>query len=478
MSLRRRLILGIAAVALVLVASGFVIADRVHTFLIDRVDEQLQAVPARIGGSGVFPGGSNTPGDTDQNALSEVVLAQLDSDGNVVYAIAPSLGERDDPLPDFSQLASQLHLVTADDQLITTIGSKDGSVSYRVLVSERHDGTYTAVAISLERSEDIFNDIVIVELIAGAAVLGVLGVMSFWLLRQGIRPLRRIADAADTITAGDLSHRVDVTNPKTEVGRVGIAINRMLGQIQQDFDEMEASEQRLKRFVSDASHELRTPLTSIRGYSELYQQGGLRAEGALDDAMRRVAQETDRMGRLVDELLMLARLDEHRPPVRSRLDLAVVAADAARDAQVVEPDRDIEVDAPESVVAEADEDLVRQVVANLLANVRNHTPVTAAVVVGVRRSGDRGVISVQDDGPGMDAETAAHAFERFTRADKARTRGTRGGSSGLGLSIARSAIEAHGGEVSLESVPGVGTTVTVSIPLIAPAPDPATGPST
>lgn len=184
------------------------------------------------------------------------------------------------------------------------------------------------------------------------------------------------------------------------------------------------------------------------------------------------------MGRLVDELLMLARLDEHRPPVRSRLDLAVVAADAARDAQVVEPDRDIEVDAPESVVAEADEDLVRQVVANLLANVRNHTPVTAAVVVGVRRSGDRGVISVQDDGPGMDAETAAHAFERFTRADKARTRGTRGGSSGLGLSIARSAIEAHGGEVSLESVPGVGTTVTVSIPLIAPAPDPATGPST
>lgn len=463
MSLRRRLVIAVLAVAGVLIATGFVVADRIHSFLIDRVDAQLQSIPPRLPDtSGPIQG--SDPGRA--NPFSDVVVARVDAHGEVVgVALVPAL---DDPLPQFSDLAPDLSKLTPGTQLITTIGAVDGSTSFRTLVVAQRDGLYSTISLSLARTDALYNDVVVIEIIAGAAVLGVLALVAFWVLRQGVRPLRQIADTADAITDGDLTNRVEVTNPKTEAGRVGIAINRMLGQIEADFAEQEASEVRLKQFVSDASHELRTPLTSVQGYSELYQQGGLRDPGALDDAMTRVAKETARMGRLVDEMLTLARLDERRPLHRVHVDLRRVAFDAVRDARVVEPERSITLVADEPVPIDADEDLVRQVVANLLGNVRAHTPTETAARVQVGRDGADAVLTVEDDGPGIEEADASWAFERFTRADQARTRSGRGG-SGLGLSIVQAAVDAHGGTVELESRPGAGTTVTVRLPLTAPA---------
>jgi two-component system OmpR family sensor kinase len=474
MSLRRRLILAVVAVAIVLVVSGFIVANRVHTVLIDGVDQQLQN-----GGRG-FPVG----GSPDEQRFLDRLFFQIDADGKAlpiayngttpIYGFGPPALQ--DHLPDLPTLKTKLKSVTSARPLVTTISSKDGAIDYRVRVTldQRTLGSYDVSGLSLQGTENTYDDVVLVEIISGLAILLTLGLISVWVLRQGLRPLRDIADVADSIAAGDLSHRVASAQEKTEAGRVGVAINRMLTQIEEDFALKAASERRLKQFVADASHELRTPLTSVRGYAELYQSGGLRSDAELGDAMRRVSDETARMGRLVDQLLMLARLDEPNAPRRAPVDIASLARDAVTDAHVVEPDRPIELDAPAPVVAIADEDLFRQVLANLMANVRLHTPAAAAVHVIVRADGNDAVLTVRDEGPGMGADMADHAFERFARADKARTRAT--GGTGLGLAIVQATAVAHGGTATLTSAPGEGTAVEVRIPLRpetgdTPAPD-------
>jgi two-component system, OmpR family, sensor kinase len=287
--------------------------------------------------------------------------------------------------------------------------------------------------------------------------------LSLWLVRLGLRPLTGMRKTAEAIAAGDLSMRVAPADDRTEIGRFGQALNTMLGRIERAFAERQASEDRLRRFVADASHELRTPLTSIRGYAELFRRGAATRPDDLAKAMHRIEDEAARMGVLVEELLLLARLDQGRPVDRQPVDLTALARDAVADARVVEPARPLELDTNGPVRVTGDAVRLRQVLDNLLANVRTHTPPETAAAVRVRADDGHAVLEVADRGPGMSEDESARAFERFYRVDASRSRDS--GGVGLGLSIVSAIVTAHGGEVQVRSAPGEGATFTVTLPL-------------
>jgi two-component system OmpR family sensor kinase len=270
---------------------------------------------------------------------------------------------------------------------------------------------------------------------------------------------------------------VPESDPRTEVGRLARSLNVMLGQIEQSFLAQQSSEsaarlseERMRRFVADASHELRTPLTSIRGFAELYRQGAVSATDELDRVMKRVEDEAARMGLLVDDLLLLARLDQQRPLQREPVDLLVLAGDAAHDASAVDPDRDVtvEVTGDGAPIVMGDDARLRQVIGNLVANALTHTPAGTAIRlrVGADRPSGMAAIEVVDQGAGLSPEQSARVFERFYRADGSRSRSQ--GGSGLGLSIVAALVAAHGGRVEVDSAPGQGATFRVVLPL-APA---------
>ncbi|MBV9096164.1 MAG: HAMP domain-containing histidine kinase [Streptosporangiaceae bacterium] len=311
--------------------------------------------------------------------------------------------------------------------------------------------------------------IVLAELITGAVLLALLGLGGRWLIGRGLAPLDRMASTADMITSqGDLTARMPDPGDPAEAGRLAAAINTMLDRIQQAFWARWQSEQKVRQFAADASHELRTPLTTIRGYAELYRQGALGPDG-LPDAMRRIEQEADRMSSLVAELLELARLDRNSSLDLTETDLAELVRDAVADAKAVEPDRAVNAEAPSSLVVVADEPRIRQVLANLLGNVREHTPSGTQVSVRLAWAGQGALLEVADAGPGMEPEAAARAFDRFYRGGR---NGQNGHGSGLGLSIVQAIAAAHGGHALLRSAPGVGTVVQVWIPSRPPAGDP------
>jgi signal transduction histidine kinase len=318
---------------------------------------------------------------------------------------------------------------------------------------------------------------IIAELITGGALIGLLALGGEWLIARGLDPLGQMASTASEITSrGDLTARMPDADLQTEVGMLGSAINTMLDRIQQAFGARLRSEQKVREFAADASHELRTPLTTIRGYAELYRQGALGPD-QLPSAMRRIEQEADRMSTLVAELLELARLDRTSSLDLTETDLAGVVRDAVADAAAVEPARPVRAEAPPRLVAVVDEPRIRQVLANLLGNVRAHTPVSTAVAVRLGAITGGVLIEVADAGPGMSPQDAARAFDRFhraagrdgraagPRADVATSPGTeRSGGSGLGLSIVQAIARAHGGRATLESWPGRGTKVRVWLP--------------
>jgi len=283
-----------------------------------------------------------------------------------------------------------------------------------------------------------------------------------------------MGDTAGAIAAGDLTRRVKPAESRTEIGRLGLALNSMLAQIEAAFEERRASEDRLRRFVADASHELRTPLTSIRGYSELFRRGaGARPED-LAKSMRRIEAEASRMGVLVDDLLLLARLDQGRPLEREPVDVAKVATDAVDGARAIDPSRpiDLQVNGVASVIG--DEGRLRQVIDNLLDNARVHTPPGTPVGVRVSSQADEVLLSVTDNGPGLPPEAADRVFERFYRGDPARSRET--GGAGLGLSIVSAIVEAHGGTVTVSSPDGTGATFEVRLPASSGASEPGAPP--
>lgn len=466
MSLRARLLLGMGAIALVLGLAALVIARTTEAHLVDQVDEQLRDAGPQLRGLGPpgSPGGyGGGDGDGQQGGppprLSDLYVGRVTRAGELVTLYAPDATGEDAPDPALDE--GDVADLRAGRTI--TVGSVEGDLRYRIAArAEGPQGAMTVVAKPLTDVEDAVRRLVVVEAGAVLAVLAVLGLVSFWVIRLGIRPLRQMTATAGAIAGGDLSHRVPVTSPGTETGDLGVALNGMLGRLEEAFDERTASEARLRRFIADASHELRTPVATIRGYAELYRSGALRGDGELDDAMRRTEQESVRMGSLVDDLLHLARLDQGRPMEQHPVDLRALAADAVLDAQAVAPDRTIRLEGDDPVTVLGDEARLRQVVGNLVGNALVHAP-EAPVTVRVDATATAAVLEVEDEGPGMAPDDAAKAFDRFYRADASRHR-HRGG-SGLGLSIVDGTVRAHGGTAGLTSEPGRGTTVRVELPL-------------
>ncbi len=473
MSLRRRVLLGCLVVAAVLLGTDVVLASTFRSFLLGRVDQQVvQAadplVHGRFRGSfaGRIPSPSSNP-TGEQRVYTEYYIGLAAADGTV-SRLGPGLRENDQSAPKVSASAVAGHLSpSADDLRPFTVPSSTGGGQWRVVVVQRtggDDGTLIFGA-RLNDMDATLGRMLTVEGVATVLVLAALAAMALWVLRLGVRPLAHMAETAGAIAAGDLSQRVEHADDRTEAGQLGTALNAMMEQIEEAFDERAATEERLRQFVADASHELRTPLTSIRGYAELWRAGGLREAGDVGEAMRRMEQEARRMGLLVDDLLLLARLDQGRPLETAPLAFDRLVDDAVRDARAVEPDRPIDLTA-EAVTVVGDDHRLRQVIGNLLANARLHTPPGTPVHVSLRAGGDRVRLEVADEGPGLAPEVAARVFERFYRGDPARTR-ARGG-SGLGLSIVAAVAEAHGGRVSVDTAPGAGARFVVDLPLQEP----------
>ncbi|GAB3744429.1 sensor histidine kinase [Microlunatus parietis] len=330
-------------------------------------------------------------------------------------------------------------------------------------------GEQLIVGMRTQATDELMSRVASAATVSGLVALIAVALLSLSVVRRGLRPLNDIAEVAREIGSGDLTRRVPPSRPSTEIGRLSAALNAMLGQIERAFAERAASEQQLRRFVADASHELRTPIATIRGHAELFRRGAAARPDDLAKILRRIESEAHRMGLLVDELLLLARLDQGRPLEREPVDLTDLASDAVADAVVTDPGRSIRLDAPdtgagqEPVVVQGDPHRLRQVLGNLLSNVIQHTPPDTPAVVRVRRDAGDAVIEVSDSGPGLPEEERQHIFERFYRTEESRVR--HHGGAGLGLSIVAAVTQAHGGTVTAENNADGGATFRVRLPL-------------
>lgn len=350
---------------------------------------------------------------------------------------------------------------------IVTLPSIDDSMRYRVLTLPGPAGSTIVTAASLALVDVAVSRLVRTLIMAGLLGLAAASLVSWWVIRHGLRPVDRMVETAAAIADGDLSRRVPDADPETELGRLGTALNEMLGRIEAGILEREAAEAKLRRFVADAAHELRTPLTSLRGYAELYRQGALPTTDAVGNAMGRIESEGARMARLVDDLLLLARTDQGRPLEKEPVDLVRLAREATGDFSAADPQRPIDRDLAGSAVVLGDPIRLRQAIDNLLANVRAHTPAGTPARVSVHRNGAWVDVTVADEGHGIPIDDQPRVFERFWRGDPSRGR-TAAGGAGLGLSIVDALIRAHGGEVTVRSTPGHGTAFTLRLPLTGP----------
>jgi two-component system OmpR family sensor kinase len=341
-----------------------------------------------------------------------------------------------------------------------------GSISkYRVTswTEGAFAGQIVVFAIPLTPVQSTLSQLLEREALIGAGVLVAIAILALLIIRIGLRPLEKMGEVAQDIAAGDLSRRVEPSTPKTEIGRLGLALNGMLSQIEAAFKERTESNTRLRRFIADASHELRTPLTSIRGYSEMLRRGASKSPRDAVVARRRIEEESVRMSVLVDDMLLIARLDQGRPLESEPVDLRAIAQDAAADARAVAPQREISLSAPDHVVVKGDDTRLRQVVGNLVRNAIVHTPHQTAIEIAVSTVDGVGRVSVADHGPGLPTEELDRIFEPFYRADPSRSRDS--GGAGLGLSIVSAVVSAHGGHVTVSETRGGGATFEVELPL-------------
>jgi two-component system, OmpR family, sensor kinase len=468
LSLRARLIFAaVSLVAVGLIAASATTYTVLRNSLLSRVDEQLSssrgwAVDA-LDRPPDFPNfGRHGAGP----ASSITFVGLLDDRGSAL--IAKPVGFPGTAVPQLN-LPGNLpgSSSTKDTSSTRYFTASSPSGQYRVLATavsygDSLPGTFL-VASPLAEVQRTLHGLVLIEGFVAVLVLAAVAGLALWLVRIGLRPLTQMEGTAAEIAAGDLTRRVEPAEPGTEVGRLGLALNAMLSKIEAAFAERQASEAKLRRFVADASHELRTPLTSIRGYAELFRHGAEERPGDLTKSMRRIEEESTRMGELVDELLLLARLDQGRPLERVPVDLARIAHDAVEDARAVDPVRPIDIAAPPEAVVSGDDARLRQVAANLLTNALEHTPAGTPVHLRLRIDGNEAALEVADEGPGLAPDDADKVFDRFFRVDPSRTRGN--GGAGLGLSIVAAIIHAHGGRVSLLTSPGAGARFIVTIPL-------------
>lgn len=460
MSTARRIQLGILLTVFVVMAvCGVGILWLVRAELVGQIDDQLETGAETIDGIDDPVAAAEIVDTVSAQPDRESALLVFDVDGDLRSSASSGTGGGD-PLPDIGKVGVADLRANAGSPF--QLPAVDDSVDYRVVAVDI-DGSVFVIATPLDEVRHTLGRLTVILLAAAGFAVAAIGVATTIVIRRAISPIDDMIDTAAAIGAGDLSHRIDTSSHDLEVLRLSGALNDMLHQIEDAFAEKNASEATLRRFVADASHELRTPLASIRGYSELYLTGAAADEESVDRAMTRIQSEALRTGGLVEDLLLLARLDQGADLAATEADLTRIVSDAVADAKAIEPDRSIALDLPEqSLGLVADEGRLRQVVANLLANTRAHAP-GSAVEVSLSADGEVATLVVRDDGPGMDAEQASHVFERFWRADDTRNRRT--GGSGLGLSIIAAIVEAHNGSISVETAPGAGATFRVRVPL-------------
>jgi two-component system OmpR family sensor kinase len=475
-SLRARLlaaVLVVAAVGLLLLAAITYAEQR--SYQLDRVDDQARigagAVEGALAERGIGEhaepdrgrrGGGPPRGGGPGVGLPAGTYGQLrDANGRVI--------PHADVVFDYGQNVTARPAIPAKlavGSARTVSGRKGDGTHYRVVATHQRGGPgITVVAIPLRDVDQRLNRLVVVEGFVIAGVLLLLAAVAWILVRVGLLPLDRIGHTASRIAGGDLSHRVAGADARTEVGRVGLALNAMLDRLERAFAERQASEDRLRQFIADASHELRTPLASIRGYAELFRMGAASEPADVEKSMRRIEDEAARMGVLVEDLLTLARLDEVADAPHTEVDLAELARDAADDARATAPGRAIAVagDAPAVVLGDAHQ--LRQVLANLLRNALVHTPAASPVEVAVTASGTDVRLEVRDHGPGLPTDEPDALFERFWRAEGGRERGKSG--AGLGLAIVAAIVGAHRGHVTAANADGGGAAFVVTLPAAA-----------
>jgi two-component system OmpR family sensor kinase len=478
-SLRARVlasVLLLAAAGLVLLAAVTYAEQR--SFLEKRVDQQVVgAVPTlsfaldRLGAGplgGSKRGASGSPnagaprgpggGPGGQVNLPPGTYGQRrDASGKVLRHVQIEYSETE-TVPPAPKLPAHVPLGK-----LLTVGSVGSSgLQYRVFAKRDPEDTgVTVAAVPLREVDQTLSRLLLVEGLVIGGVLLALGISAFFVVRLGLRPLDRIEVTAGEIAAGQLSRRVSPADSRTEVGRLGLALNAMLDRLEGAFADRTLSEERLRQFLADASHELRTPLASIRGYAELHRMGATEDAAGAEMAMRRIEQESKRMGVLVEDLLTLARLDEEPAVRRQQVDLAALARDAAQDARATAPDRSISVSAPAAATVSGDPHQLRQVLANLMRNALVHTQAGTPIEVSVSQDHEAVTVSVRDHGPGLPAKSEENIFDRFWRSEGGRERGKAG--AGLGLAIVQGVVDAHGGQIAAQNADGGGALFTVRL---------------
>nr|WP_051967150.1 HAMP domain-containing sensor histidine kinase [Kitasatospora mediocidica] len=460
-------------VATGLAVSDLVVLGAVHSQLLGRLDQQLESF-GRQAAHRPGKGGGKPPPPDAKVLPSQYEVRMLAADGSVLRVERQPLADSD-PGPRLP--------AAGDASLLTHLGrgfylpAEHGSGSWRVLIlpiqrtgpTPPNGSAYIMVAISSDEVGATVEKLRAAFLAIGAAVLLLIAALGTFAVRAGLLPLRRIERGTELIAAGELSYRMPELPPGTEVGRLSVALNGMLDQIESAFAARAESEERMRSFVADASHELRTPLAGIRGFAELYRMGALPSEGDVKRTMNRIESEAVRMGGLVEDLLTLARLDEERPLDLAPMDLRTLAVDALHDLMALDPTRSVSLTGPGGVgtpgeaTVLGDEARLRQVVTNLVGNAVKHTPLGTSVRIGVGTDEDSCILEVADSGPGLTKDQATRVFERFYRVDGSRSRHD-GGGAGLGLAIASALTRAHGGALTLDTAPATGATFRLNLP--------------
>lgn len=457
MAIRTKIAWAMAVLLIVAVTIiGLVTVQTVSNHLINQVDQKLHGVIDQGGiRSGTEP--------WKEVPYNEFALLVFDEDGDFVGATPAGYKDAPYSLPDVAEAPTESGYFT--------VASADGDMTYRAvtLVDTQAtvlgvEGVYTiVVATSMEGVEATSATLTKTVVITGI-VVAVIGILAAWgITRRGLRVVDHMVTDAETVASGRIDHRITAADPRTEMGRLSLALNRMVSRLTDAIAERDRQHERLRQFVADAGHELRTPLTAIGGYVQLYQSGAAAQGEKLDRAMDRIGSENARLAKLVDDLMVLSRLDEEVGGDRELVELTQLAQDAVDDAEVADSTHPVALHATRPVTVVANEGQLRQVLVNLLTNARVHTPQGTAIDVSVDVDQGWAVMRVRDHGPGIPAEHRQKVFDRFYRADPSRSRAT--GGSGLGLSIVSSIVAAHGGLIRLESEEGQGTTVEVRLPV-------------
>ena len=463
--------------ALGITGSDFAAQNAFRTFLVAQVDAQLEAISTtsgiRLDRAGITSERTETtdedeplfqPFEPIREIPSEISVSLLDRDGVVMG----TLGGAQSP----QQVQNVISGLTVEDLKVkgdtpfTIEGNDRNRSEYRALARILPGEVGSVVtAVSLEGVERSINQLRFLFFAVGIVVLFFLAFIARRIIGISLKPLTQVEETAEAFAKGDYSARLPEARGDTEVGRLTWALNQMLSRIEESFEVRKASEEKLRRFVADASHELRTPLTAIRGFAELHRQGAIKGEEKTGELVRRIEQESIRMSTLVEDLLLLARLDQSREMERLPVDLKTVINESIASARAAGPNHPIEVSLPgDDVFVLGDSMRIHQVISNLLANARTHTPIGTKVKLALKVEESDVIVEVSDNGPGLSKEDQERIFERFYRADPSRVRNG-GEGTGLGLSIVDAVMRAHGGTVSVTSEVGHGATFKLFFPI-------------